>query len=46
VVGILAYCARGRGFDLGAEQIFVCMSVCIGSRYLCIIVIVYKKKCM
>jgi hypothetical protein len=33
VVGILAYYARGRGFDSRTVQTFVCMnmSVCIGS---------------
>jgi hypothetical protein len=31
VVGILAYYARGRGFDSRTGQTFVCMSVCIGS---------------
>jgi hypothetical protein len=33
VVGILAYYARGCGFDSRTVQIFVCMnmSVCIGS---------------
>jgi hypothetical protein len=33
VVGILAYCTRGRGFDSRTVQTFVCMnmSVCIGS---------------
>jgi hypothetical protein len=47
VVGILAYYARGRGFDSRTVQTFVCMdmSVCIVSGcfyvyYVCI----YKKK--
>jgi hypothetical protein len=33
VVGILAYYARGRGFDSRTVQTYVCMnmSVCIGS---------------
>jgi class 3 adenylate cyclase len=33
MIRILAYCARGRGFDSRTVQIFVCMnmSVCIGS---------------
>jgi hypothetical protein len=40
VVEILAYYARGRGFDHRTLQTFVCMnmSVCIGSEcFLCII---------
>jgi hypothetical protein len=47
LVGILAYYARGRGFDFRTVQTFVCinMSVCIGfgcfyAQYVCI----YKKK--
>jgi hypothetical protein len=43
VVGILAYSARGRGFDSRTVQSFVCinMSICIRSecfyvKYVCI----------
>jgi hypothetical protein len=43
VVGILAYYARGCGFDSRTVQTFVCMnmSVCVGSgcfyvKYVCI----------
>jgi hypothetical protein len=47
MVRILAYYARGRGFDSRTVQIFVCinMSVCIGSgRFLCIVCMYLQKK--
>jgi hypothetical protein len=46
VVGILAYYARGRGFDFRTVQTFLCtnMSICIG--FGCFYVCIYKRKCM
>jgi hypothetical protein len=43
VVGILAYYARGRGFDSRTVQTFLCMNVpvCIGSGFLCIYLYIY-----
>jgi hypothetical protein len=46
MVGILAYYARGRGFDSHTVQTFVCMnmSVCIGAGCFCIICMYLQKK--
>jgi hypothetical protein len=47
VVGILAYSARGCGFDPRTVQTFVCMnmSVCIGSGCFYVLYVwIYEKK--
>jgi hypothetical protein len=45
VVGLLAFYARGRGYDSRTVQTFMCMnmSVCIGSGCFNVYVCIYKK---